>query len=124
MKKNAGCSCGECLLKPTGTAAPQDIFQRWTNDVYISNQHRVISPPGKPRYSIATFYHLNHDTPVRCIETCVDHSDLAEGAKYEEIRYIDYLISRFNAVQQLGVKQETALEKVGHVTPPECHSKM
>ena len=41
-----------------------DIFQRWTNDVFVSNQHRVTSPPGRARHSIAAFYHLDHDTPV------------------------------------------------------------
>ena len=29
------------------------------------------------------------------------------------------LVSRFNAVQQLGVEQEETIEKVGHVTPPD-----
>jgi isopenicillin N synthase-like dioxygenase len=98
-----------------------DIFQRWTNDVYVSNQHRVVNPPDQPRHSIATFYHLDHDTPIRCIPTCVQgggSDGTVGGTKYEEIQYIDYLVSRFNAVQQLGVEQDNILEKVGLATPP------
>ena len=100
--------------------------------MYVSNQHRVINPPGQSRHSIAAFYHLNHDTPIRCIPTCLgndngsgSHSNgKVEGAKYEEMQYIDYLVSRFNAVQQLGVTQEREVEKVGHATPPETQHKL
>ena len=102
--------------------------------MYVSNLHRVISTPGQSRHSIAAFYHLDHDTPIRSIIPTgfVDGMSNPDGenesptevAKYEEIRYIDYLVSRFNAVQQLGVTQEKALQKVGHVTPPDCQPKM
>ena len=32
------------------------------------------------------FYHLDHDTPVRCIPTCLEGD---EEPKYPEIKYLD-----------------------------------
>jgi isopenicillin N synthase-like dioxygenase len=36
------CNIGDCLM-------------RWTNDVYVSTPHKVESPPGRHRYSVAFF---------------------------------------------------------------------
>jgi isopenicillin N synthase-like dioxygenase len=45
------CNIGDCLM-------------RWTNDVYVSTPHRVVSPPGRERYSIAFFLDPNPDAVV------------------------------------------------------------
>jgi isopenicillin N synthase-like dioxygenase len=54
-----------------------DMMQRWTNERWLSNMHRVVNPPvelfvSKPRQSIAYFLHPNHDATVECIPTCLD----------------------------------------------------
>jgi isopenicillin N synthase-like dioxygenase len=74
-----------------------DLMQRWTNEVYASNQHRVINRSGHERYSVATFFDLDYDTPVVCLETCTSP---ARPAKYPPIVYGDYMLSRFKDVQK------------------------
>jgi len=74
-----------------------DLFQRWTNDVYVSNFHRVTNRTGRERYSIPMFFNLDYDTPVVCLPTCCS----AESPpKHEPIRFGDYIVSRFKAVQK------------------------
>jgi isopenicillin N synthase-like dioxygenase len=72
------CNIGDCLM-------------RWTNDVYMSTPHRVISPPGKERYSIAFFLDPNPDTEVACLPTCVFPD---RPARYTPIRGDHFLLSR------------------------------
>ena len=48
-----------------------DMIRRWTNDDYRSTLHRVMcAPPGKDRYSIATFFNPRDDYRVECVPTC------------------------------------------------------
>jgi isopenicillin N synthase-like dioxygenase len=47
-----------------------DMFQRWTNDLFVSTPHRVISNTGRERYSFPLFFGLNHATVVRCLDAC------------------------------------------------------
>jgi len=48
-----------------------DLLMRWTNDRWVSNVHRVVTPPaesaGAKRLSIAFFHHPNYDALVECI---------------------------------------------------------
>jgi isopenicillin N synthase-like dioxygenase len=72
------CNIGDCLM-------------RWSNDVYVSTPHKVVSPPGKDRYSVAFFLDPNPDAMVACLPTCVA-SD--RPAKYAPITGADFLRSR------------------------------
>lgn len=47
-----------------------DMLQRWTNDLFVSTPHRVISTSGRRRHSFAMFLGTNHDCIVECLETC------------------------------------------------------
>ena len=47
-----------------------DLFQRWTNDLFVSTPHRVVSNTGRRRYSFPLFFGLNHDVVVKCLDTC------------------------------------------------------
>ena len=77
-----------------------DLFQRWTNDVYTSNPHRVINRSGKERYSIPMFFNLDYNSMVSCLPTCQSPSN---PAKYAPIKSGDYLLSRFRDVQKYRV---------------------
>ncbi len=72
------CNIGDCLM-------------RWTNDVYVSTPHRVVSPPGRERYSIAFFLDPNPDAWVECLPSCVGPE---YPARYPPIRGDDFLRSR------------------------------
>jgi isopenicillin N synthase-like dioxygenase len=47
-----------------------DLLMRWTNDRWVSNVHRVATPPGNAggakRLSMAFFYHPNYDALIEC----------------------------------------------------------
>jgi isopenicillin N synthase-like dioxygenase len=51
-----------------------DMMQRWTNQRWRSNFHRVVNPPAattpRPRQSIAYFLHPNDDADIACLPTC------------------------------------------------------
>jgi isopenicillin N synthase-like dioxygenase len=74
-----------------------DAMMRWTNDVYVSNAHRVINRSGRERYSAAFFCEPNSDAIIDCIPSCK-----AEGAdaKYPPVRFSDYLRSRLERTYQ------------------------
>jgi isopenicillin N synthase-like dioxygenase len=72
------CNIGDCLM-------------RWTNEVYVSTPHKVDSPPGRDRYSVAFFLDPNPEVEVACLPTC-----LAPGRapKYAPVTAGDFLHSR------------------------------
>jgi isopenicillin N synthase-like dioxygenase len=74
-----------------------DLFQRWTNDIYRSNLHRVVNRTGKERYSIPTFFNLDYYTEVSCLPTCQSADN---PPRYQPIKSGDYLLSRFRDVQK------------------------
>jgi len=52
-----------------------DMMQRWTNDRWLSNLHRVVNPPvemysGSRRMTIAYFLHPNYDAEIACLPSC------------------------------------------------------
>lgn len=75
------CNIGDCLM-------------RWTNDVYVSTPHRVVSPEGMERRSIAFFLDPNPDARVECLPTCTgpDRPPL-----YPPVTGADYLRQRLDA---------------------------
>lgn len=54
-----------------------DLIQRWTNDRWLSNVHRVVNPPrdrtsGTRRLSLVLFTGPNSDAQITCLPTCTD----------------------------------------------------
>lgn len=74
-----------------------DLMKVWTNNVYVSNPHRVINRSGRERYSIPTFFNLDYDAPVACLDTCQSPNNLP---RYKPIKSGDYLVSRFRDIQK------------------------
>ena len=74
-----------------------DAMMRWTNDRWISTQHRVVNPPvdpGQPtrRQSTAYFHNLPRDTVIECLPPFLE----AGGTpKYPPITYGDYAELRY-----------------------------
>ena len=75
------CNIGDCLM-------------RWTNDVYVSTPHRVVSPGGQDRVSIAFFLDPNPDALVECLPGC---SGPDRPSRYPPIAAADYLRQRLDA---------------------------
>ena len=78
------CNIGDCLM-------------RWTNDIYVSTPHRVVSPPERERFSVAFFLDADPDVVVSCLETC-----RTPGAEplYPPVSVADYLRRRLDATYQ------------------------
>lgn len=52
-----------------------DMMQRWTNDRWLSNVHRVVNPPvdchaTSRRMTIGYFLHPNYDAEISCLPSC------------------------------------------------------
>jgi isopenicillin N synthase-like dioxygenase len=72
------CNIGDCLM-------------RWTNDIYVSTPHKVVTPPGRDRYSIAFFLDPDPDARVACLATCTDST---RPTRYPPVSAADFLRSR------------------------------
>ena len=80
------CNIGDCLM-------------RWSNDTYVSTPHRVTSPPGRDRYSVAFFFDPNPDAMIACLPGC---DAAGQPAKYAPILAADYLRQRLVATYGTG----------------------
>ena len=71
-----------------------DCLMRWSNDVYVSNPHRVVAPRDRTRRSIAFFLDPSPEAIVAALPTCV-----APGAtpKHPPITARDHLRARLAA---------------------------
>ena len=80
------CNIGDCLM-------------RWSNDTYLSTPHRVVSPPGRDRYSVAFFFDPNPDAVIACLPGC---NAPGQAPKYAPIIAADYLTQRLVATYGAG----------------------
>jgi isopenicillin N synthase-like dioxygenase len=80
------CNIGDCLM-------------RWTNDIYVSTPHKVVTPPGKDRYSVAFFLDPDPDAVVACLPTCATET---RPAKYAPIAAADFLRSRLEPTYKIA----------------------
>jgi isopenicillin N synthase-like dioxygenase len=97
LKKRDGEWIGAPYIPGTLVINIGDLFQRWTNDTYTSNLHRVVNRTGKERYSMPTFFNLDYNAMVSCLPTCQSPTN---PAKHAPIKSGDYLLSRFRDVQK------------------------
>jgi isopenicillin N synthase-like dioxygenase len=74
-----------------------DMMKVWTNDLFVSNLHRVVNRTGRERFSIPTFFNLDYDTPVACLPSCQSADN---PPKHAPIKSGDYLLKRFQEVQK------------------------
>lgn len=83
-----------------------DSLMRWTNDRWISTQHRVVNPPFEiardhDRLSLVYFVQPNYDAEIKCIDSC---QSADEPAKYPPVLNGDYLYSKFSKQSNMALK--------------------
>jgi isopenicillin N synthase-like dioxygenase len=76
-----------------------DMMQRWTNDRWPSNLHRVINPPmdkraASRRMTIGYFLHPNFDAEIACLPTCAGPGN---PVRYEPVRAGDLMLRKLRA---------------------------
>ncbi len=69
-----------------------DLLMRWTNDIYVSTPHRVLSPP-RQRQSLAFFLDPNPDSVIAALPG-------TGAAKYPPVTGADYLRGRLEATYE------------------------
>lgn len=96
VKAKSGQWISATPVKDTIVVNIGDLMQRWTNDVFSSNPHRVTQPEHsrhKDRYSIAYFCTSNHDQVIESINTCVTKD---RPKKYQAISTEEHMLERLN----------------------------
>jgi isopenicillin N synthase-like dioxygenase len=71
-----------------------DSLMRWSNDIYVSNPHRVVNRSARERYSVALFGDPNADATIACLPSCAGPE---RPAKYPPITYAELLRSKYEA---------------------------
>eukprot|EP01102_Stenamoeba_stenopodia_P010893 TRINITY_DN331_c0_g2_i1.p1 TRINITY_DN331_c0_g2~~TRINITY_DN331_c0_g2_i1.p1 ORF type:complete len:386 (-),score=98.31 TRINITY_DN331_c0_g2_i1:66-1100(-) len=87
-----------------------DLLQHWSNDILLSNEHRVVAPPVtspdqkfyEPRYTVVFFSNPNFDATISCIPACATPD---YPAKYPSVNSLTWLASRLGATYGNAVKQ-------------------
>ncbi len=85
-----------------------DLFQRWTNDLYISTLHRAVNFSGRARLSAAFFVSPHGSTVVRCLETCQGPDNPPRYEPVESEEYNRALVAQSNRTGRPGLAVETA----------------
>lgn len=83
-----------CPVRPgTLTVNVADFLMRWTNGLYKSTIHRVVSKPGGgERYSVPYFFSINYDSEVTPLpERCVGKS------QFQPMKAGEYVLERLRA---------------------------
>ncbi|XP_010440101.1 PREDICTED: 2-oxoglutarate-Fe(II) type oxidoreductase isoform X2 [Camelina sativa] len=69
-----------------------DLMERWTNGLFRSTMHRVVSV-GKERYSVAVFVDPDPNCVVECLESCCSETS---PPRFPPVRVKDYFHERFS----------------------------
>lgn len=70
-----------------------DMLERWTNGMYKSTVHRVLSTSGKERFSCPFFFEPNFHTKVLCLPGCSSDN----GPMHPTTTAGEYLLARYRA---------------------------
>jgi len=76
-----------------------DMLQRWTNDIYRSGVHRVLSTPNQERFSLVLFFDMDYHASLQCIPSC---ASTQIPPKYEPVLAGEYLMSRYKESLDVG----------------------
>ena len=92
-----------------------DLIQCWTNDVLLSNTHRVANPPAgdaTARISLVFFTGPHPDTVVECLPTCTDSE---RPARYAPVLAGNHLIQKLDV--SLGTIDNPSMVRWSNMGP-------
>jgi isopenicillin N synthase-like dioxygenase len=69
-----------------------DMLERWTNGLFQSTKHRVLTAGDAERYSIPFFYEPNFETFVKCLDLCCSPDN---PAKYPPTTSGQFLLDKY-----------------------------
>jgi len=82
-----------------------DMLERWTNGLFRSTIHRVISCGEKERYSIPFFYEPNFDTLVECLDGCWGEGN---PKRYKSVTMGEFITAKYLATHKEYGPSETS----------------
>jgi len=77
-----------------------DLFQAWTNDLYVSTLHRVFNTAPAARISVPLFASPNGATIIKCLETCAGPGN---PPRYQPVSAEDYVSVMLDRAYQTGL---------------------
>lgn len=80
------------LTEPFLLFGAGDMLERWSNGLFKSTLHRVITSGEAERYSIPFFYEPDFDTSVTCLPTCCSSEN---PPKYPPVVSGQYLLNKY-----------------------------
>ena len=85
-----------CPVRPgTLTVNVADFLMRWTNGLYKSTIHRVVSKPGAgERYSVPFFFSINYDADVEALP-----EEVVGKSLYKPLKAGEYILERLRATK-------------------------
>ena len=85
-----------CPVRPgTLTINVADFLMRWTNGLYKSTVHRVVSKPGTgERYSVPFFFSINYDAEVKALP-----EELVGKSPFQPMKAGEYVLERLRATK-------------------------
>lgn len=69
-----------------------DLCERWTNGVFKSTVHRVVTAGTSERFSAAFFWEPNFDAVVKAVPRCVTDDN---PAKFPPVVYGEYILDKY-----------------------------
>ena len=71
-----------------------DMLERWTNGLFVSTKHRVLTSGDYERYSIPFFFEPTFETIVECLESCCSESNPPKYS-YPSITSGQHLLNKY-----------------------------
>jgi len=79
-----------------------DMLERWTNGMFRSTVHRVVTSGEKERYSVPFFCEPDFDTNVECLAVCCSEEN---PAKYPPTTSGQFLLDKYKETQSKTIPE-------------------